>query len=70
MYIEHNPEFMEMMNGGFGEFNQYELWTIILNQNDLHINVLKIQQTIDKTYICKVDDITVNAYRNKRRSLN
>ena len=66
MYIEHNPEFVKMMNGGFGEFNQYELWTIISNQNDLHINVLKTQQTIDKTYICKVDDITARTYRDKR----
>ena len=56
-----------MMNGGFGEFNQYELWTIISNQNDLHINVLKTQQTIDKTYICKVDDITAKTYRNRRK---
>ena len=67
MYIERNPEFIEMMNGGFGEFNQYELWTIISNQNDLHINVLKTQQTIDKTYICKVDDITAKTYRNRRK---
>lgn len=67
MYIEHNPEFIEMMNGGFGEFNQYELWTIISNQNDLHINVLKTQQAIDKTYICKVDDITARTYRDRRK---
>ena len=67
MYIERNPEFIKMMNGGFGEFNQYELWTIISNQNDLHINVLKTQQTIDKTYICKVDDITARTYRDKRK---
>ena len=67
MYIERNPEFIEMMNGGFGEFNQYELWTIISNQKDLHINVLKTQQTIDKTYICKVDDITARTYRDKRK---
>lgn len=67
MYIECNPEFIEMMNGGFGEFSQYELWTIISNQNDLHINVLKTQQTIDKTYICKVDDITARTYRDKRK---
>ena len=66
MYIEHNPEFVKMMNGGFGEFNKYELWTIISNQNDLHINILKTQQTIDKTYICKVDDITARTYRDKR----
>ena len=67
MYIEHNPEFIEMMNGGFGRFNQYELWTIISNQNNLHINILKIQQTIDKTYICKVDDITAITYRDMRK---
>ena len=46
MYMERNKKFIEMMNGGFGEFTQYELWTILTNQHELNINTI-ITQKLD-----------------------
>lgn len=62
MYMKNNEEFQKMMRGHFGKFTQYELWTIITNQNSLKINTLKIQQHSDSYYYCDVDKLTVAEY--------
>ena len=65
MYMEQNKEFITMMSGHSGEFNTYELWSIITNQNALGINTLRIQQNFDGNYYCTVDEQTVRKYKEE-----
>lgn len=65
MHMKENKEFIEMMNGGFGEFSSYEVWSILVNLNSLGINTLFIQQNIDGKYYCTVDEKTTIEYRKK-----
>ena len=60
--MKNNPKYIRMMMGDFGSFTQYELWQILLHQNELGINTLMVQQKFDGTFICRVDDLTVNQY--------
>lgn len=62
MYMERNKKFIEMMNGGFGEFTQCELWAILTNQNELGINTIMVQKLNENEFICQVDDLTVTYY--------
>ena len=62
MYMKDNKEFIAMMKGYFGEFTAYELWAILTNLNDLGINTLYTQQTLDGTFYCTVDKFTVRRY--------
>ena len=50
------------MKGDFGNFTQQELWQILLHQNELGINTLKVQQMINGAFICRVDNLSVNRY--------
>lgn len=63
MHMKNNKEFIEMMRGGFGEFNAYEVWFILTNLNNLGINTLHTQQNFDGSFYCSVDEVTVRAYR-------
>ena len=65
MYMKNNPKFIEMMNGGYGRFNLNEMWAIMTNLNELHINTIYTQQFVDGTFICAVDRPTVNYYRKE-----
>lgn len=60
--MKDNPKYIRMMMGDFGNFTQHELWQILLHQNELGINTLMVQQMIDDTFICRVDNLTVNHY--------
>lgn len=66
MYMERNKKFIEMMNGGFGEFTQYELWAILTNQHELNINTIMTQKLDNGKFLCQVDGLTVEGH--KRRS--
>jgi hypothetical protein len=61
--MENNKEFIEMMNGGFGEFSAYEVWFILMNLNQLGINTLYTQQNLDGSFYCTVDKFTVKRYK-------
>ena len=63
MHMKDNKNFIEMMEGGFGEFSAYEVWFILTNLNNLGINTLRAQQNFDETFYCSVDEATVRAYR-------
>lgn len=65
MYMEQNKNFIEMMNGGFGEFTQHELWTILTNLNELNINTIKVQKTVEDKFICIVDRLTIERYSRR-----
>lgn len=65
MHMQDNLEFIDMMCGGFGQFTQYELWTILLHQHELCINTLKIQKLSNGNFICLVDENTSKAYLKK-----
>ena len=65
MHMKNNPEFIDMMRGYFGEFDQYELWTILCHQNELGINTISIQKMSCGKFICKVDKLSVEAYKKK-----
>lgn len=65
MYMKHNKQFDIMMRGGCGTFTQYELWAILSHQNELGINTLLIQKSIDDKFICHVDNKTTFIYVNK-----
>lgn len=60
-----NKEFDGMMDGDFGRFNVYQLWTILNNMDELGINTLMVQKTSDG-FICKVDELTTRV--NKKRT--
>ena len=62
MHMKNNEEFIEMMEGGFGEFSAYEVWFILTNLNNLGINTLRAQQNLDGSFYCTVDKATVKAY--------
>ena len=62
MYMKDNPKYIRMMKGDFGNFTQQELWQILLHQNELGINTLKVQRMIDGAFICRVDNLSVNRY--------
>lgn len=65
MYMRNNPKFIEMMNGGYGRFSLHEMWAIMTNLNELHINTIYIQQLVDGTFICSVDRPTVDYYKEE-----
>ena len=65
MHMENNKEFIEMMEGGFGEFTVYEVWFLLTNLNELGINTLKVQQNLDGKYYCTVDAFTARKYTKK-----
>lgn len=62
MHMKNNPKFIEMMKGGCGRFSRYELWCIMNNLNELHINTIYTQQLVDGSFICAVDEVTVKYY--------
>ena len=68
MYMKDNKEFQHMMKGNYGTFTQYELWSILSNQNELGINTISIQKSDDKKFICQVDKITIETYLNNEES--
>ena len=63
MHMKNNQEFIDMMRGYFGKFTKYELWSILINQNELGINTISIQKMNCGDFICKVDKETVLAYK-------
>ena len=63
MYIRNNQEFIDMMSGYFGKFTKYELWSILVHQNELGINTISVQKMDCDEFICKVDKETVLAYK-------
>ena len=65
MYMKNNPKFVEMMRGGYGRFTLHEMWTIMTNLNELHINTIYTQQLVDGTFICTVDKPTVDYYKKE-----
>ena len=65
MYMRNIQEFKLMMGGWFGTFNQHELWQILLHQNEFGINTISIQKMDCGKFICKVDKLTVEAYKKK-----
>lgn len=65
MHMKDNKEFVVMMEGGVGRFSVYEVWFLLTNLNELGINTLKVQQNIDGTYCCVVDDFTMRKYENE-----
>lgn len=63
MYIKNNENYKKMMQGSFGEFTQYEVWQMLIQQHELGINTLKIQKTHDGKFICCVDKLTSIEYQ-------
>ena len=55
-----------MMNGGYGYFTQYELWSILTNLNKLKINTISIQKTNDFEFVCVVDNPTIWCYKKEQ----
>ena len=66
MHMKNNPKFIEMMEGGYGRFSQYELWCILSNLNELHINTIYTQQLVDGSFVCTVDEPTVRYYKKEK----
>ena len=61
--MKNNENFQFMMQGEFGFFSQYELWNILLHQNELGINTILIQKDFTGKFVCKVDKLTVEEYK-------
>lgn len=65
MYMKNNREFQFMMRGGVGFFSQYEIWTILLHQNELGINTISIQKDYTGKFVCMVDKPTIERYKEE-----
>ena len=65
--IENLEEFKLMMRGGLGQFDQYMLHSILKHQNELGINTIMIQKNAYGDFICKVDEITIHDYQQRKR---
>jgi hypothetical protein len=66
--MKDNKNYIKMMSGEFAEFNQYEIWSILLHQHELGINTLKVQKTIEGKFVCCVDELSSKTYKNCERS--
>lgn len=65
MYMKDNREFQLMMRGGAGFFSQYEIWAILLHQNELGINTISIQKDYTGKFVCMVDKPTIERYKEQ-----
>lgn len=54
--------FQCIMRGGLIRLDLNGLLFFVTKMNELGINTLKIQQTLDGTYLCKVDENTSRAF--------
>lgn len=63
MYMRNNKSYIQMMEGKIVEFDQYEVWSILLHQHELGINTLKIQKTIEGKFVCCVDELSCEMYK-------
>ena len=59
--VEYSPEFKEMITGGVGEFDRYQLQEIFQRQSELNINTIYVQKS-GSFFLCRVDEKTVNNY--------
>ena len=59
--IEYNPAFKEMMAGGVGEFDKFQLQEIFQRQGELNINTIFVQKS-GSFFLCRVDEQSVNSY--------
>ena len=66
MYMKHSKLFHSLMMGNVVAFTKYELWNILIHQNELGINTIAIQQTSNGDYVCFVDNNTINKYKEMR----
>lgn len=66
MYMKHSKTFQAMMEGKVVVFSKYELWNILSYQNELGINTLMVQQSIDGDFYCCIDNISVKNYMENR----
>lgn len=65
MYIKNNREFQLMMQGDVGFFSQYEVWAILSHQNELGINTISIQKDYTGKFVCVVDKLAVERYKEE-----
>ena len=65
MYMKNNENFKLMMQGDFGFFSQYEVWTILSHQNELGINTISIQKDYTGKFVCMVDKPTIERYKEE-----
>lgn len=63
--MSFTDNFQCMMRGGTVCIDKDSLFFILERQNELGINTIKIQQHHDGRYICKVDELTSEAFIEK-----
>lgn len=63
--MKNNREFQLMMQGGVGFFSQYEVWAILSHQNELGINTISIQKDYTGKFVCVVDKLAVERYKEE-----
>lgn len=66
-FEKQREQFNKMLSGGCGKFTGFELWQILINQTNLGINTISIQQSIDGEYVCRVDEVTVNLFKERNQ---
>lgn len=64
MYMKNSKNYQDLMSGKIVELTQYELWNILCHQNELNINTIAIQKTIDGNFMCFVDSSTIRTYNS------
>lgn len=63
--MDKDSRFIEMMLGGFARFTQEEMFELMSHLSEFCINTIYVQQFVDGTFICAVDQPTVNYYRKE-----
>lgn len=58
-------DFQCIMRGGLVRLDLNGLLFFVMRINELGINTLKIQQTQDGEYLCKVDENTARAFQDR-----
>jgi hypothetical protein len=59
--VEYSSEFKEMVLGGVGEFDKFQLQEIFQRQSELNINTIFVQKS-GSFFLCRVDEQTINGY--------
>ena len=66
--MNFKERYERLMSGNFVDFRLMEVMKILVNMNDIKINTLSVQKSIEDVYVCKVDDLTIRAFKKERNN--
>ena len=66
--MNFKERYERLMSGNFVDFRLMEVMKILVNMNDIKINTLSVQKSVEDVYVCKVDDLTINAFKKEKNN--